>query len=326
MKSIYGIALAGALFLAQTAHACDFCGCLLGLNPYYSGSDQFLVNFLYQRSDYNPPVDLGGGLIKMSGSADRSLYMSGGPRLDHLVGPGGTPSHESRSTIEIAFQHHFSERLMVTATLPAVMLDVQSAEPVKVRGLGDPTLLAQYMVVDRQQESTPMMLMVGGGLKLPLGATGARAADGDLLDFRSQPGSGSFGLVLNGTMTMQWKSWTLAADLFGTINVVSADRNRLGNSLGISSNLAHEFYRDNVSQFALMGIAGLRGEAAGHDLVDGAVDGQSGFVAGYATLGSEIAFRSLKFDVTAMLPVYQHRNEPYTSEHARIVSGIRYEF
>ncbi len=327
MKPVH-IVLGGLLALAPVpALSCDFCNCLMGINPYYSTSDQFTIHYLYQRSTSG---SASGPVVPHLKPAAGSGLLHGvePPRPYHGGHTGGDETimeRETRSTFELAYRHHFSQNFMATAVLPVTLLDVESTGRLSVKGTGDPMVMAHYIMPNLLPDGPSTVLLLGAGVKAPLGDYMLRDGSGERLDPRLQPGSGSVDLVLNGTMTLQSEGWTFAADLFGKINTSNPERDRIGNSLALSSTVNRDLYRDNEEEFAVVGIAGLRGESAARDRVEGVIDERSGFLSGYTTLGGQIAYRSVRLDLSAMLPVYQHRNDPSSSEGVRFVTGLRLE-
>jgi hypothetical protein len=307
--------------LAQRGIACDFCNCLMGINPYYESSDKILLHYLLQRSasGYGSAATAWfNAKTASAGYPERALY-----HAVHAVSgaAGEIPTSEIRNTIELAYQHHFSENLMATVMLPFSLFDVTSDRLLSVDAVGDPTLLAHYVAHDVLP--IPSVLMIGGGIKLPLADHELRDAHGAKIDPRSQPGSGSLDFVLNVTGTAQFGSWTVALDAFAKLNGANNDRDRLGSSLAFSGTINRDLLRDNEAGFAVVGIAGLRSELAARDRIAGVVDPESGSTALYGSLGSEVVVGSIRLDLSVLVPVYQHR-EDLSQERTRILAGIRY--
>jgi hypothetical protein len=315
-----------AFFVAGTglSTACDFCNCVMGINPYYVESDAIHVSTLFQRSS-------GGGseVPHTAGDVPVGKILSGG-----IGGPGsilhdeagGAGSHsETKNTIEIAYRYHLLRNVLVSGFFPYHTLRVRSATEFSIGGPGDLTLIAQYVSRTVVGDKTPATLVMGGGLQLPTGSNSRRDPEGELLEPHMQLGSGSLNYVLSMTATVQPDRWTLALDLFGKLSTRNKRNDRLGNSLALSGFVSRELFRDEYSRFALVGNGGIRGEFAARDIVAGIRDSDTGFTSLYGNLGVQIYFSFLRVDFTVLIPISQDRPANGLDEQARFVSGVRIE-
>lgn len=320
----YIIALVSLLLVAGgSARACDFCNCLSGINPYYDDSDKLLLHYLLQRSSTQNGMDATqwfNAKPTMGGLPGQTVY--------HMlpgmgISDGSIPSTETRSTLEFAYQHHFSEHWMATALVPLSYLDIQSGRVLTIAAFGDPSLLVHYVMRDILPVNST--LQIGAGVKLPLADHQLRDGYGTLIDPRMQPGTGSVDFDLNAVATAQFGTWTVGIDAFGRLNGANREGNRLGNALSISATVNRDIVRDNESQFAVVGIVGLRGELAAKDRIEEEIDPDSGSAATYGSLGGQLALGSVRFDLSFFVPIYQHRSD-HEPERTRILSGVRYAF
>jgi len=324
LRSIVALSPLLFLLLQAPASACDFCNCLMGINPFYSETDWLSLNVLFQNS-LTTPVDEGGS-DQGSGILRNGPNILGLPLRLHHGGAEEGPNREYRRTFELSYQYHFSRNVTATAILPYVDSRIEGSSTIAIRGIGDLTLLARYVVPDLFGASLPATLQIGGGIDLPTGAHTLTDDHGIRLDPRSQPGSGTVDGVLNATMTLQFDSWTLSGDLFSRLNTTDGDGNRIGSSLAATAAVNRDLYRDNASGFAAVGIAGLRQEIAGKDKVAGETDPDSGYSTTYASLGGEIRYSNFRLDATAMIPLHQSREAGAPEEQTRVVMGLGYNF
>lgn len=313
------------MLLRIPASACDFCNCLMGINPFFSENDWLSLHVLFQNSLTTPIDDL-------SGDHGSGALLSGpnilelGPLQLHHGGAETGPSREYRRTFELSYQYHFSRNLMATAILPYVDSRIEGSSNITVRGLGDLTLLAHYVIPDLFGGGSPSTLQLGAGIDLPTGAHQLKDERGEQLDSRLQPGSGTVDGVLNATMTVQFDAWTCSADLFSRLNTTDANDNRIGSSLAATAAINRDIYRNNADGFAVVGIGGVRQEIAGKDKVAGETDPDSGYSTTYASLGGEVLYSDLRFDATAMIPLHQSRDAGAPQERTRVVLGLGYNF
>jgi hypothetical protein len=303
--------------------ACDFCNCVMGINPYYVESDAIHVSMLFQRSR-------GGGSEIAAPAGDMSLGKIfsegiGGPGSLLHDNHGGGSHSETKNTIEIAYRYHLLRNVLLSGFFPYHTLRVRSTTSYSIDGPGDLTLMAQYVARSVIGDRTPATLVMGGGLQLPTGSNSRRDPDGELLEPHMQPGSGSLNYVISMTATVQPGRWTLALDVLGKLNTRNDRNDRLGNSLALSGFVSRELFRDEYSEFALVGNGGLRGEFAARDLVQGIRDSDTGVTSLYGNLGVQVYYSILRIDFTVLVPVSQDRPAGGLDEEARFVSGVRIE-
>lgn len=293
--------------------ACDFCSCVMGINPFYNGMNRVGITFLYQRSHV-----VAGEFVPGTKLAH------GGAGTDE----GGVTSAETerRMTFELSYQHHLSDHVLLTALLPFSRSSVESGGTLSVYGIGDVTLLGHYAITDLFSDQKPATLLLGGGVELPTGTNDLRHDDGHLIDPRLQPGSGSFDVAAHALLTVPIDTWTFAVDAYGKVNTPNNRDDRIGNSLALTTAVSRDLYRNNPGNIALLGTAGVRGEFSGRDRIAGAVDHTTGAETLWGNLGGQLVVRHIKFNASALLPLVQHRESGGATEDLRLTLGIRYEF
>ena len=308
------------------SQSCDFCNCVMGINPFYTTVDRVGLTTLLQRSSTD-----GGVLHSDQSGSKMNPVSSASPKILHGSGVTDStgefyPETEQRLTIELSYRHHFSRRVVVTGLLPFTLSRIESVGTLSVQGLGDATVLGHYIFDNLLSQRTPSTLLVGGGLELPTGNNSLRNDHGHLIDARFQPGSGSVDVVANMLLTVPVGKWILAFDAYGKLNNSNGRDDRIGNSLALTSTASHELYRNNPANVAVIGMGGLREELAGKDYINGQRDLTSGFSALWANLGSQLVAGSLKINATALFPLAQHREQGGANESVRFSAGIAYEF
>ncbi|MBK8911979.1 MAG: hypothetical protein IPM61_11710 [Chlorobi bacterium] len=297
----------------------------MGINPFYTAADLITVRALFQHSEHIPEgISNGNNLDKTTAGGKGQ---QGGLQLFHQghSTTTATPYYESRTTVEAAYQHHFSEQLMATVTLPAVAITARSATTLRSRGIGDITLFGHYISASNAPGSVPYVLMVGAGVQLPTGATDLTDDHGVRLPQEYQIGSGSVDVLANLRGTIQLRDWTLAADAMGTLNTSNARRDQQGNSIAITATVNRDLYRNNQLQLAVVGLAGGRLESIGTGKIAGTDDAAMAATSGYLQLGTEVRYGSIGAECLLLAPVLQHRTPTAPNEGIRWSAGLRYE-
>lgn len=311
------------LMVPSSTQACDFCNCVMGINPFYTSMNRIGVTTLFQNSRSAGTVPQAGDPGSKFNPAYGKLYHG----VD-VVDSAGVPvtQTEQRLTFEFSYRHHLSEHVIVTGLLPFTFSRTEAVGSLSVRGLGDATVLGHYILGDLFSERTSSTLLIGGGLELPTGNNGLRDDDGHLLDPRFQLGSGTVDLIGNVLLTVPVDKWNLALDVYGKLNNENGRGNRLGHSLALTASASRELYRNNPANVALIGVGGVREELAGKDLIAGELDASSGSSVLWGNIGAQLVVGSLKVNATALVPFAQQRDEGGADERVRFSVGAGFEF
>ncbi len=310
------------LFFASTVQvfACDFCNCLMGINPYYSSSNALHVSMLFQHSTTPPEEAAPGDVPQLMRSVPGEVLS---PASVTHGGAGG--SSETRKTIELAYRFHLFDDLLISCLAPYRMTQVSGGESFSANGFGDITVLAHYVARPHLWDRAPVTLLLGGGVQLPTGSSTRTDPAGDLVEPDVQPGSGSVNYIVSSTMMVQPGPWTFVLDVYGKLNARNSRQDKLGNSLAITAGASHELTRDNSSLFAIVANAGLRGETASRDRVAGVLNPETGSTSLYGNIGAQVFFGILRLDVGVLIPISQDRPTGAPDEDTRVVSGLRLE-
>ncbi len=307
----------GSCLSLRVSFACDFCNCLSGINPYYNGKNRFVLNFLLQRS-FLPPI------LPTPTNTLQTKHMSLATAMHSGHGASLFPTTETRRTIEVMVQHHLTDRLMLTALAPFSTLTIEQGSSLSVSGVGDVSLLAHYVfefdVLDRAT------LLLGGGIKTPIGLSNLTDANGMRLDTRFQSGTGSWDFILNPSFFASHLGFTYALDVFAKFNTSGTVGDRIGSSVSATATLSHDLFRHNASQMALVGIIGARLETKTKDWISGRFDADSDFTSLYGQVGGQVIFHFVKLDFLVLAPLHQSRSALAMNEQTRFLTGARLEF
>lgn len=299
LKRILLAGLCGLLFTsAQTARACDACGC--GVGSYQFGIlPQQAKNFVgirYQmKTDQTAP---------MHGSASKEVF---------------------RST-EIWGRFYPLKRVQVLALLPYNFNRQETEDKVtQVQGLGDGLVLVNYNLLnntDSLYQKVKHNLFVGGGLKLPTGNYTNKTESGDL-NPNLQLGSGSLDLVANAMYTVRYDKIGLNTNLTYKYNTVNKNDFRFGNKFGAGTVL---FSVLKVKEMAIMPNAGFSTEITSKDQSYDEELTESGGHANFLTLGTELYFKRLSAGATLQKPVTQNLSEGYVETGNRFLTHLTFMF
>lgn len=318
------------VFITVTAvvipsHACDFCNCLYGINPFYNEKNKIAVHFLSQHSSsvhFAGVNGTSGSTIPFSSFGRTSVerIMHGSPS------PSGGTMTEKRRTVEFSFQQYVSDRFFLTAIVPYTSIEMTSSSSRTIRGNGDITILGRYIISDMLMDDMDYTLAAGGGFKLPAGDNTSRELDGSLLDPREQLGTGTLDGIANLFFITNLGPVTAGMDLTAKFNTKDAQGSRIGHSASLNSYFSGDLYRVNSSLFAVLGIAGIRIEHAEKDLIQGNIDPSSGVQSLYINIGGQLIFDVVKFNASLLVPLLQNRPSGGADEGSRLYLGMQFEY
>lgn len=224
---------------------------------------------------------------------------------------------------------------MLTAIVPFSQMEIRAINQLSVLGIGDATLLAHAVFSFEPFEDAPLTLLLGGGIKLPTGASALTDDSGARLDTRAQSGSGSVDFIFNPAATLQLEAWTLALDALAKVNTSNRFNTTLGNSASLSATASRDLLRHNPSSFAVIGTLGGRVESAAQDRIGstggvggmgGTLDEDSGYTALYLNAGGQAMLGAFRLTLTGLFPLSQSRPALSMREDARMLAGLRVEF
>ncbi len=275
-----------SLWLLQVfqVYACSTCGCSaggssIGILPQYN--NHFVGIRLYQRSF--------------------TSYMT------HSALKGVNYSKENYSTLELFARFYPSKRVQLFIVLPYNIFSQKEGNTTyQSNGMGDPTIIANYVIVNTAQHSTSPIkhsLLAGAGIKLPLGSY-QKVHKGET-DFNPnlQNGTGSADFIIDMIYTLRRKSIGFNTELNYKYNLSNNLHYHFGNRFTSTVSL---FYWISKKKVSLLPQLGLQFEQAQSDSKMKAIITQSGGNALYALPGLDIYIARFGFGVKSLLPLYQN--------------------
>ena len=154
-------------------------------------------------------------------------------------------SNELFSTTELFGRYKISKRFQLLGFVPYVYnTKNDSVEQVRVNGLGDVTVLGNFVFVhntDSLSHKFKHSGTVGLGVKAPTGESFRLG----FTEINMLPGTGSFDVIANLNYSLQYRSFGLQNETGFTYKTANRQAYRFGNALSISQVF---FYRWNLSE------------------------------------------------------------------------------
>ena len=256
MKSLFTFAFVVFSFYLS---ACDICNFYAGSSP-----NDFRNTF---------------GIIYRSRFLHGTIYPDGTVRLKHSsnIGTNDTiTGKEIFNVAELRFRYFVGQRWNFIASLPLVN-NYQSENGYTVTdiyGMGDPTLLANYLVAGtKKEEGYNHRLTFGLGVKLPAGMK-HRSYNGKEAELDFQPSTGSWDALMRLEYLLIAKNFVLNNSFSFRLNSEGTNQHRYGNTLNYTLNAAY-LHKFNLKS-TLAPNLGCVMESAGFDKVDGVKKEDSG--------------------------------------------------
>ena len=279
------------------ALACDACGCKL------SG---FSFGILPQYTSHFIGV--------------RYTHAAFSAKMDHKFAPD-EHSNDTYNRAEIMARYSLTRKLILTGALPYMSNRMEgNTETITASGMGDPTILLYYNLINNGNYGKALWkqsLLVGGGVKLPLGDYEQRN-NGELVNRNFQLGSGSFDYLAALNYTLRRKSFGFNAESSYKLNTANELDYRFGNQFHVST---YFFYVLKSKRTSFLPYAGVFFET-GEQHTDGLIIKENtGGHSTFATVGGQYYFGRFSINAEYQKPIYQEFN---SDDIATISAGHRF--
>ena len=280
-----------------SAFACDVCGCAaggqyLGLLP---GANRDFIGIQYQ---YN-------------------AFKSDHPSLFENWPDEHSVNHYN--AFQVWGRYTIGRRIQLFGFVP-YRYNLQYGDTAKYTssGVGDISLLANIVAVNKDDGQWQHQLLMGGGIKLPTGRY-MGITEMDKLGLPNlQPGTGSWDLMTNANYTLKNGVYGVNADVTYAITTANSSSYKYGNKLGASAVL---FRSVPVGKVEIMPQAGVRYEYALHDYDNYKrkwLNEQSGGYMTFATVGIQGQHKKIGARLNCHIPFSQHYSSGYVVARQRL--------
>ncbi|MEM6830509.1 MAG: hypothetical protein AAF551_08315 [Bacteroidota bacterium] len=292
------LSLTAIAWLIQ-ASACDICGCNMsglyfGFLPMYKSH---FVGLRYSQTTFDAYIDNDGFYFEDEFSTD------------------------TYRRVELIGRFSLSNKLQVRYIVPYAVNDMDgSHQNVHAHGFSDPIVMAYYNPFNTGNDFTRTImhtLLLGGGVKLPLGAFGQQD-QGELINPNFQLGSGSLDYVVGLNYTARHRTLGINIESSYKINTANRDDYRFGDQANASANL---FYYIETPKLSILPFGGVYYERAAHHTSGEIIEANTGGEAWLGTLGAQLFRNKLMVNLQYQTPISQSF---HTDHHASISGKDRF--
>ncbi|MDX2303376.1 MAG: hypothetical protein NW226_11280 [Microscillaceae bacterium] len=286
-------------FFSQSGQACDICGCRLG-GIYFGilpGFNYHFVGLRYSHATFNAS-------LKYNSEYNQDEF-----------------SEDTYQRYDLLGRYSIHAKLQISFMVPYLVNQMNgSHQNVRSTGLGDPMLLLYYTpfnTSDQVQKDWKHSLMIGGGLKFPLGEF-KKEDQGELINRNFQLGSGSLDYLLSLNYTLRYKNLGLNVESSYKLNSRNNENYLFGNQMNTSGYLIYWFEKPQISFLPYLGAYYER--AGMHQ--DGKIDQvNTGGSALFGSVGLQSFYNNLNINILYQHPIAQNFN---VEEIAHIETGARF--
>ncbi|MCB0767278.1 MAG: hypothetical protein KDB95_08720 [Flavobacteriales bacterium] len=297
------------------ASACDVCGIFLGVQP----NDRRSTIGLFYRSrvmEGTTHVPMGSAL----------LAAKHGGHVEPGVQYAEVPMTELVNVMELRADLRLGQRFFLLASLPLTNTyrSVNEYQVLDAYGLGDAFAMLRYQLVNTRcdTEVPPFVhrLLVGGGVKVPLGRNDLRVDD-VVASPDIQLGTGSWDALASLEYSVRHGRIGGGISALARFNGANAAGYQLGHGLGTTAEVFHRFGNDTLS---IAPAIGGYAEWMAHDKVQGTADHGTGGTTVFSHTGVRVWWKRLSLSAYYQHALLNQVGNDITPTRQRFVTGITY--
>lgn len=180
------------IILSAKYYSCDMCGAFMGLTPYDNNSQ---LSFIHRYRVFNGYVNYQQRSSFVIPGAYKTLHdpsLSGDSVITHYN--YSSKDYEAFKVFELRGKYFLHERIEANLIFPFLQIKTKyDSEKSNISGFSDPSLFFAYHLIKRlNDDNFNQRLLLGAGVKLPVGAYNENNAAGRRSFIVTQPGTGSF--------------------------------------------------------------------------------------------------------------------------------------
>ncbi|WP_109830441.1 hypothetical protein [Reichenbachiella versicolor] len=290
---------------AFDSKACDICGCKLGglsygILPQY---DSHFIGLRYSNASFKAEINY-------NSPYDQDVY-----------------SNDTYNRVDLIGRYVVTSKIYLNVIFPYMHNVMRGNEQnISVSGIGDPMMLIYYNPINTGYEMEKRWkhsLLIGGGLKLPLGNYQA-VDNGEIINRNFQLGSGSLDYVVSLNYTLRYNLWGVNIESSYKMNTKNKENYQFGNQINYSSYL---FYQIETTLASILPYGGFYYEWSDLHKDGIIIQTNTGGKVLFASIGSQIIRSNWSINVQFQIPVNQSYNvDQYSSISAgeRTTIGLMY--
>ncbi len=328
--------------LINFSFACDFCGCYMGITPY---DNQSSISFLYRYKSFNgyPHTNQHNQLFPAahqsmiynsnttSNSSNQINQNIFGQRHGSNALPTATPlktqkDYEVYTTAELRVKYFIHQRIELNAVAPLVTnYNRVNENKQTINGVGDITAFAAYHLISKVlTEKYQHRLIIGAGIKLPVGDYYQKGKDNQRIDFLLQTGTGSVDYLTYANYIFGYKKFGFNFNSNVKINGENYYHEKIGNS---STNYLNVFFkfREGKNLKLFPSIQGYYEYSKGL-YINNELQPATQMNIACGGVGLDMFYKNFTLNMSFQLPVYEKKYESNLENSCKAMVGLTYSF
>lgn len=323
--------LSGVLIL-NSSIACDFCGCYMGITPYDNHSN---ISLLYRYKSFNgyPYQNQKNQLFPStrkysipSNNQNQSGLRHGAHTSGVIDSVKSQRDYEIFTTAELRGKFFIHERIEFNVVLPFVMnYNRINENKQSIKGIGDISVFAAYHLISKiLTEKYQHRLILGGGVKLPVGDYYQKNNDGYRIDYMLQPGTGSVDYLGFVNYVFGYKKMGINFNSTYKMNGKNYYHERIGNA---STNYLNVFYKLRQEEFfKIFPSIQAYCEYSKGLYINNVYQRATAMNIFTAGLGLDLFYKNFALNMSFQLPVCETQYESNMKNSCRAMVGLTYNF
>ncbi|MEO6303654.1 MAG: hypothetical protein ABIP51_10845 [Bacteroidia bacterium] len=238
------------LFFSLRTFACDLCGSFMGITPYDNQSQLMLLHryrvFNGYRNYQESSRFINAGAYRTMHDPTTVLGDSATFTKDH-----SSKDYETYKIIELRGKYFLHPRWEINFILPVQQIKTKYDEEKNTNtGIADPCLFTGYHIIKRLNGySTKQRMIVGAGIKLPVGIINKQNDELQRISLLNQNGTGSVDCFyyINYMMSRKW--WGINTNCLFKFNGKNQYQEQFANSYNQVFNLFTRFEKKSLKIF-----------------------------------------------------------------------------
>ncbi|MBG8552024.1 hypothetical protein [Hymenobacter guriensis] len=304
-------------------HACDICGCFMGITPY---DNQSSVALMHRYRAFNGYQQLGQQPRFFPTGArpffPRHLNHDDNYRHAHN---GDPHDYEVFRVVELRAKYFLAKKLEINIFVPYAMnTSYANGRELTQSGLGDVTVFAGYHLLRNiETAGVQSRLIVGGGAKLPTGDFRRRNVNGRRYPTLTQPGTGT----TDGFVYLNYIGSYRNVGLSLNTSYRQATRNAFQESTAPStSSFVNLFYRLPLqADWQVYPSAQFFYERTKGETLEGRLTGEHAMNNALLGPGLDVYYKNVSLNASAQFPVYTAATD-HPASAGRLVLAVGYSF
>ncbi|MBL7895204.1 MAG: hypothetical protein JNK50_07940 [Bacteroidia bacterium] len=309
------------MFFAYSGNACDICGCFMGITPY---DNQSQISFLHRYRVFNGYREYNQHSSLFPQGAYKTTHAGHEFKQDSLR-TYSSKDFESYKSFELRFKYFIHKRIEINSIVP--FNHNKSKEDNisnSISGMGDPTLLIGYHLVQKADfQVLQQRLIIGGGIKFPVGNFKQTNALNNRIDLLQQVGTGSFDYITYINYVLGYKKSGFSFNCMYKLNGHNSYNEKICNSVSSYLNI---FYKLKTKNLIFIPAINTYYEYCEGLLINNILQSGTSMNCLLAGPGMDVYYKNFSLTCSYQFNMFEKTEMGNLKNAGRLIAGLSYNF